>query len=144
MTSFTADHISLFYSSVPGTARQEVIVRIKREILLGKGMFVICLVHLKPDLGECDITTPVRHWASLVMGLVPVLGRSPGEGNGHPFQYSCLENSMDRGAWQARLHGASKSWTQLSMHNNQRLIGMSHLGCKTMSEKSLEEMDVAT
>ena len=106
-------------------------------------MFVICLVHLKTDLGEHDITTPIRHWASLVMGLIPGLG-SKREGNGHPFQYSCLENSMDRGAWQARLHGATNSRTQLSMHNNQRLIGMSHLCCKTMSEKSLEEMDVAT
>ena len=34
-------------------------------------------------------------------GLIPVLGRSPGEGNGHPFQYSCLENSVGRGAWRA-------------------------------------------
>ena len=33
------------------------------------------------------------------VGLIPGLGRSPGEGNGNPFQYSCLENSMDRGAW---------------------------------------------
>ena len=35
------------------------------------------------------------------MGLIPGSGRSPGEGNGNPFQYSCLENSMDRRAWQA-------------------------------------------
>ena len=35
------------------------------------------------------------------VGLIPGLGRSPGEGNGNPLQYSCLENSMDRGAWQA-------------------------------------------
>ena len=47
-------------------------------------------------------------------GLIPGLGRSPGEGNGSPLQYSCLENSMDRGAWQATVHGAAKSWTQLS------------------------------
>ena len=36
---------------------------------------------------------------------------SPGEGNGNPFQYSCLENSMDRGAWWATVHGVGKSWT---------------------------------
>ena len=44
-------------------------------------------------------------------GLIPGLGRSPGEGNGNPFQYSCLENSMDRGAWRAIVHRIAKSWT---------------------------------
>ena len=43
------------------------------------------------------------------MGSIPGLGRSSGEGNGNPLQYSCLENSMDRGAWQATVHGAAKS-----------------------------------
>ena len=42
------------------------------------------------------------------------LGRSPGEENGYPLQYSCLENSMDRGAWWATVHGVAKSQTQLS------------------------------
>ena len=41
-------------------------------------------------------------------------GGSPGEGNGYPLQYSCLENSMDRGTWQAVIHGVAKSQTQLS------------------------------
>ena len=45
------------------------------------------------------------------MGLSPVLGRSPGEGNGSPLQYSCLGNPMDRGAWQASDHGVAKSQT---------------------------------
>ena len=44
-------------------------------------------------------------------GSTPGLGRSPGEGNGNPLQYSCLENPMDRGAWQAIVHGLTKSWT---------------------------------
>ena len=48
------------------------------------------------------------------VGSIPGLGRSPGEGNGNPLQYSCLENYMDRGAWQATVHGVSKSWTRLS------------------------------
>ena len=43
--------------------------------------------------------------------LTPGLGRSPGEGNGNPLQYSCLENPMDRGAWQAAVHGVTKSQT---------------------------------
>ena len=44
-------------------------------------------------------------------GSNPGSGRSPGEGNGYPFQYSCLENSMDREAWQATVHGVEKSQT---------------------------------
>ena len=47
------------------------------------------------------------------MGLIPGSGRCPGGGHGNPLQYSCLENSMDRGAWQATVHAVSKSWTQL-------------------------------
>ena len=46
--------------------------------------------------------------------LIPGSGRSPGVGNGTPLQYSCLENPMDRGAWQAKVHGVAKSGTQLS------------------------------
>ena len=45
------------------------------------------------------------------MGLIPGSGRFPGEGNGSPLQYSCLENSMDRGAWLVTGHGITKSWT---------------------------------
>ena len=44
---------------------------------------------------------------------IPGSERSPGEGNGYPLQYSCLENPMDRGAWQATVHRVAKSWTQL-------------------------------
>ena len=43
------------------------------------------------------------------VGLIPGLGRSPGEGNGNPLQYSCLENPMDRRAWRATVHEVSKS-----------------------------------
>ena len=62
-------------------------------------------------------------WASLVaqskkfvgnvgvLGSIPGLGRSPGDRNGNPLQYSCLENPMDRGAWQATDHGVVKSRT---------------------------------
>ena len=47
-------------------------------------------------------------------GSIPGLGRSLGEGNGNPLQDYCLENPMDRGAWQATAHGVAKSQTQLS------------------------------
>ena len=46
-------------------------------------------------------------------GLIPGLGKSPGEGNGNPLQCSCLENSLDRGAWWATVHGVAKGWTRL-------------------------------
>ena len=48
------------------------------------------------------------------VGLIPASGRSPGEGNGNPLQYSCLENPMYGGACWATVHGVTKSWTQLS------------------------------
>ena len=46
------------------------------------------------------------------LGSIPGLGRSSGGGHGNPFQYSCLENSRDRGPWQATVHEAAKSWIQ--------------------------------
>ena len=48
---------------------------------------------------------------------IPGSGRSPEEGNGNPLQYSCLENPMDRGAWQAVVHGVTKSRTQLTLRS---------------------------
>ena len=48
-------------------------------------------------------------------GSIPGSGRSPGGGHGKPRQYCCLENPMDRGAWQGTVHGVSNSWTQLSV-----------------------------
>ena len=53
-------------------------------------------------------------WNEGDLGLIPGLGRSPGGGHGNPLQYSCLENPMDRGGSWATVHGAAKSWTQLS------------------------------
>ena len=48
------------------------------------------------------------------LGSFPGSGRTPGGGNGNPLQYSCLENSMDKGAWWATVHGVAKSWTGLN------------------------------
>ena len=55
-------------------------------------------------------------------GSIPGSGRFPGEGNGNPLQYSCLENTMDRGAWWATVHGVTKSWTQLSTRTHTTYI----------------------
>ena len=51
-------------------------------------------------------------------GSIPGLGRSPGGGHGHPLQYSCLKNSMDRGAWWATVHGVAKEsdMTEMTYH----------------------------
>ena len=49
-----------------------------------------------------------------VLASTPGLGRCPGEGNGKPLQYSCLENSMNRGVWGATVHGVGKSQTRLN------------------------------
>ena len=60
---------------------------------------------------------------------VGYLGSIPGEGNGYPLQYSCLENSMDRGAWQATVHGVTKSQTwpsDLHFTSDQRYVSNSH------------------
>ena len=65
-------------------------------------------VHLDGSDGEesaCSMGDP---------GLIPGSGRSPGEGNNNPLQYSCLEKPLDRGAWWAIVHGVRKSWTWVS------------------------------
>ena len=67
--------------------------------------------------------SPVAQWSRIhlpvqEMGSVPGSGRSPGEGNGNPLQYSCLENSTDRGAWQATVHGVTESQIRLKQLNN--------------------------
>ena len=55
------------------------------------------------------------------MGSIPGLGGSPGEGNGNPFQYSCLENTMDRGAWQATVNGVERVGHDLATKERERL-----------------------
>ena len=65
----------------------------------------VALVVKNPPANEGDL------------GLIPGLGRYPGGGHGNPLQYSCLENPMDRGAWQATVHVVTKNQTQPSMHN---------------------------
>ena len=74
------------------------------------------LTTLSISNSEYGISSDIEETACNVgdLGSIPGSGRSPGEGNGHPLQNSWLENSMDRGAWWATVHGVSKSWTQLS------------------------------
>ena len=67
-------------------------------------------------------------WNAGDAGSVPGLGRSSGEGNGNPLQYSCLENPMDRGAWQATVYRVAKSPTRLSDFTSSLLLSTLH-GC---------------
>ena len=71
-------------------------------------------------------------------GSVPGWGRSPGEGNGYPLLYSCLENPMDRGAWQATFHGVAKSRAQLSDYHKWPSLAAAHLGQPTQVSYALK------
>jgi len=57
------------------------------------------------------VNLPASAGVARDVGLIHGLGRSPGVGNSNPLWFSCLESSMDRGAWQAAVHGVTNSWT---------------------------------
>ena len=89
-----------YYSGVITEAMEGIVCREmqgSREKVLGMDIFPSGLVVKDPDVGS-----------------TPGSGRSPGEGNGNPLQYFCLENPMDRGACQTIVHRVTKSQTQLS------------------------------
>jgi len=63
-------------------------------------------------IGDSFLAQSVKNLAAMQeLGLIPVLGRAPGEGNGNLLLYSYLGNPKDRGAWRATVHGVAKSWT---------------------------------
>ena len=66
------------------------------------------------NIQDMVLIPPTPRGSDREPGLIPGLGRSLGEGNGYPLQHYCLESSMDRGGWQAIIHGVMKSWTQLN------------------------------
>ena len=66
---------------------------------------------LKGQVAQVVENPPGNAGGTGVLGSIPGSGRCPGEGNGSPLQYSCLDNPMDRGAWQATVHGVTKSRT---------------------------------
>ena len=80
----------------------------------GGGFFMRVIMLLK--VGASLVVQMVKSMPAVQKTQVSSLCREdpPGEGNGNPLQYSCLENSMDRGAWQAIAHGIARSQTQLS------------------------------
>ena len=87
------------------------------EVAVGFLIVLFFIVH--NYLTASQVALVVKNLPSSVgdirdVGSIPELGRFPGKGNGNSLQYSCLENPMDREAWQATVHGVAKSWTQLS------------------------------
>ena len=90
--------------------------------------FFMCVISISNFNPQCFIYTYVYTYTHFPggsagkesacsagdLGLISALGRSPGERNGNRVQYSCLENSMDRGAWRLSVQGVAKSWTGLS------------------------------
>ena len=72
------------------------------------------------------------------MGLILGSGRSLEEGNGNPLQYSCLENPMDRGAWQATVHRITKSWAQLRVHVHVHVHTHTHTHTHSHIKENLE------
>ena len=94
--------------SSPGTQRN-------RWVLEGPGQ-TLSVKSLCIALGASLVAQTVKKSACSAgdLGSIPGSERAPGEGNGNPLQYSCLENPMDRGAWQATIHCVTKSRTRLS------------------------------
>ena len=76
-------------------------------------------------------------------GSIPGSERSPGVGNGNPLQYSCLENSMGRAAWQATVYGVAKSQAWLSTHALIHLVGSEVCFCYSISVKFPNLLTVA-
>ena len=77
-------------------------------------LWLFCLCERAPLVAQM-VKKPTSKVGDL--GPVPESGRSPGEGNGNPLQYPCLENYMDRGTWWATVHGITKSDTTLCVLN---------------------------
>ena len=88
----------------------------RKEIWEQRGLFASA-----SSGGTVVSNSPANAGDAREVGLIPGSGRSPGEGNGNSLQYSCLENSIDRGTLWATIHGVAKSWT-LSMHTGACLL----------------------
>ena len=92
-----------------------------------KGEYYFLLIGIIIKEGASQLALVVKNRPSNAgdvrdSGLIPGSGRSPGEAHGHPLQYSCLENPMDRGAWRTMVHRVRKSWTQLKQLSIQALL----------------------
>ena len=92
--------------------------------------------HLSSQVSQVALVVknlPARAEGTRDMGSVPESGRSPREGHGNPLQYSCLENSVDRGAWWATAHRAMERGTWLTKHRLFIISGQSVSGIRTVT-----------
>ena len=80
----------------------------------GDGTTQVSKTMIWVGLPRWEENLPINAGDTRAADSFPGSGKSPGEENGHPLQYSCLDNPMDREAWWAAVHGVIKSWTQLS------------------------------
>ena len=92
-------HTGIFVFLLPEN-KQPTAKIILSEYILGGSKMVLVVKNLSASGGD------IRHMSS-----IPVLGRSPGGGHSNPLQFSCLENLMDRGAWQATVCRVAQNWT---------------------------------
>ena len=98
-----ADFKHIFYCiSLPIILLIVLIYFVDKLIYLRASQVALMVKNLPANAGDVRDT-----------GLIPGLGRSPGEGHANLLWYSCLKNPMDRGAWQATVHRVTKSWIQL-------------------------------
>ena len=99
--------------SDPGNT-QHFNINVNSHTLEMLNVSVFLKVHMSPTVQTDSLPTEPPGKQCMDLGSIPGLVRSPGEGNGYPLRFSCLENSMDRGASWATVHGVAKSRTQLS------------------------------
>ena len=98
-------------------SKQKTVVRNQIRILSGASQMVLVVKNMPANAGDARD-----------MGLIPGSERFPGKGRGNPLQYFCLENLMDRGAWQATVHRVAKSRTQLKrVSTHPRMVSKSFL-----------------
>ena len=100
-------------------------------------MYMINL-HSSAPSGAFLVAQRLKRLPPVQETWVRSLGRFPGEGNGNPLQYSCLENPMDRGAWQAMAHRVAKRRTRLSHFTSLHFTSLLHLVTHTQKERKKE------
>ena len=95
---------------------QYIIISKTLSLMFTNSNYCVYILIVISILGASLVAQTVRNPLAMQETEIRSLGRedNAGEGNGYPFHYSCLENSIDRGAWRATIHGATKSQTRLS------------------------------
>ena len=93
--------------------------RIRKPVLISLSLFLFKILKISPEYGALKLNLLLKESSAKLEGikgmcLISRWGRSPGGVHGNPFQYSYLENPMDRGTWQATIRRVSKSWTRLT------------------------------